>query len=198
MSIGVGIWPIRPCWASVTSVTTPLWRRYMNSSCSWSSRNRSSRHRVQVAVQAVEHDQRAQPLSTAALTTWVNSPGESRPGRSGQRHRARRDVRVDAAAEAAGAQAVGLDRSRRTGRSHAFSPRPAAATRVLRGERRLADPGRAEEQRGRAAVQPAAEQRVELGHAARDGLADGRSAPVGRHQRADRPRSPPVSIVMSW
>ena len=73
--------PTRPCCAPTRMVATPCWPRYVSSSCSWMVRNRSSGHRVQVAVEAVDDDDlRAVVARPPRGCAWTNSPGESSAG----------------------------------------------------------------------------------------------------------------------
>ena len=64
--------------------------------------------------------------------------------------------------------------------------------RVLRRDRRLAGAGRPHDQRARAAVEPAAEQRVELGEPARERLARRTSSWCSAATRRGKTASPPV------
>ena len=80
-SIGVAIAvPMMPCCAITMMVATPR-RRYDEQLVEPRQRRTALRDRVQVAVEAVDHDDpRAGGVSTASRTRWLNSPGDSSPG----------------------------------------------------------------------------------------------------------------------
>ena len=179
---------MRPWCAAMMMVATLAWPRYVRSSCSWMMRKLLAGHRVQVAVEAVDHHD-----ACAALHGRHDRVRELARRQLGRVHLLHRDspfaqMRAHVDAESVGAaehrvhalvedEHRGLLAARGGGRDE------------LRRQRRLAGAGRAHDERARSSLDAAAQQRVDLGHAAGQSL----QPRVGPHDRAqpaaEKPRA---------
>ena len=187
--------PTRPCWATTEIVDTPA-AEVGEQLVELRDEEPLLGHGVEVAVEAVDDDhRRVRRCSTARRIAVGELAGRELGGVDLREHdAAARDVAVDVDAEAGGA-ARGRSRAarrrrtwRRARRARRRRPRSGWRASTCRA-------GRADEQRRRAALEPAAEQGVELARSrSRRGCAlsaprDARRRPAAGRRRARRSRS---------
>ena len=158
------------------------------------------RHGGLVAVEAVDHDRLAPVLLDARRAPGAaNSPGDSSAASTCSMSSLPPSLQaLPGRCPAPSARSNSRPSSSSKTNSAACSPRSDARDDELQREQRLAGAGRPEDQGARAALEPAAEQRVELGDAAGQHIA--RRSPSGarRATRRGKTSSRRSRCVKSW